>query len=96
MPEALNADQVNQALRDLPGWSWQDDKLSRTFRFGSFKEALSFIVRVGMHAEEANHHPELFNVYSTVTIALCTHDAGDRVTQKDVDLARCISGFAWT
>ena len=93
---ALSDTQINEALDELPGWSFEDDHMVRTFTFRSFKEALSFIVRVGMHAEEAGHHPEIFNVYATVRIALNTHDVGGKVTQRDVDLARTISGFDWT
>jgi len=91
MPEPLNASQIQDALAGLPGWAHEDDKLTKTFKFSSFREALSFIVRIGLEAETANHHPELLNVYATVTISLNTHDAGSKVTQKDVDLATAIS-----
>ena len=94
MPEPLSNDAIQAALADLPGWSFADDKLAKTYKLADFREALAFIVRIGLEAETANHHPELFNVYSTVTIALNTHDAGSKVTQKDVELARAIEGIA--
>lgn len=87
--------QIDEALRSLPGWSFTDDHLTKTFRFADFKEALSFIVRIGLHAEEQGHHPELFNVYNTVRIALNTHDAGGKVTAKDIQLARTIEQVNW-
>lgn len=90
MPTPLNPAQVADALQQLAGWSHEDDKLKQAYRFADFNEALGFIVRVGLLAERHNHHPELFNVYNTVRIALSTHDADDKVTQKDVDLARAI------
>lgn len=93
MSEALSADAIQSALNDLPGWSHADDKLTKTFKLGDFREALGFIVRIGLEAETANHHPELFNVYSTVEIALNTHDAGGKVTGKDIDLAKAIEGL---
>ncbi|MEO0588487.1 MAG: 4a-hydroxytetrahydrobiopterin dehydratase [Planctomycetota bacterium] len=96
MPEPMPADQINTALQDLPGWSFADDKLHKAYSFGSFKEAMSFMVRVGFEAEALGHHPELFNVYSTVKIALNTHDAGGKVTELDVKLAGAIESFAWT
>lgn len=96
MPEPLTDQQIQDALKDLPGWTHRDDKLQRSFEFGSFKEALSFIVRLGLHAEQQGHHPELFNVYNKVDIALATHDAGGKVTEKDVKLARTINDFDWT
>jgi len=82
-------------LNDLPGWQHTGDKLQKTFRFQSFREAVSFIVRLAFHAEALNHHPELHNVYSTVEVALTTHDAGNKVTEMDVALARALEGFSW-
>ena len=48
---------------------------------------MRFITEMAFACEKANHHPVLFNVYSRVEIGLTTHDAGNKVTQKDVDLA---------
>lgn len=96
MTAALNDAQITEALAGLPGWSHEDHRLVRDFQLNSFKEAISFIVRLAMHAEESNHHPEIVNVYNRVRVSLCTHDAGDVVTQKDLDLARCIQRFDWT
>lgn len=95
MPEALSPQAIDAALGNLPGWSFGDDKLAKRFEFGTFKEAMGFIVRVGFEAEAAGHHPELFNVYNTVEIKLSTHDADGRVTQKDVDLAGTIESLNW-
>ncbi len=95
MTEALTKDAIVQALGELPGWRFEDDALRREYRFGSFAEAVSFIVRIGFAAEKKDHHPEIWNVYSTVRIALNTHDAGGRVTAKDVELARIIEGVSW-
>lgn len=95
MSQPLTQEQVQKTMGDLPGWSFEQDKLIKSFKFGDFKEALSFIVRVGLHAEEQQHHPELFNVYNSVRIALCTHDAGDQVTEKDVKLAKTIESINW-
>jgi 4a-hydroxytetrahydrobiopterin dehydratase len=92
----LNPDQIAAALRELPGWAAEGDALVQTFRFGSFKEAMSFMVRVAFEAEAMDHHPEWSNVYNTVAIRLRTHDAGNRVTAKDVELARKISALDWT
>lgn len=95
MPEPLSDQAITAALQDLPGWSHADDCLVKTFKFGSFKEAMGFLVRVGFEAEAINHHPDLHNVYNTVDIKLNTHDANGRVTQKDVDLAERIEAVNW-
>jgi 4a-hydroxytetrahydrobiopterin dehydratase len=94
MPTLLNIDQINIFLRDLPGWSLGDDgKLHREYRRRDFKDAMGFMVRIGLAAEAMNHHPEIFNVYSTVRIALETHDAGG-VTDRDIQLACQIEALA--
>lgn len=90
----LTEAQLAEALTALPGWRIENDRLVRTYKFGSFKDALSFIVRLGLDAEAQQHHPEICNVYNSVRISLCTHDAGDRITEKDVTLARTIVDFA--
>ncbi len=87
MTEPLTENQIQEALASLPGWAFADDTISKTNRFGSFTEAIGFITEMAFACEQANHHPELTNVYSTVTIRLCTHDAGSKVSKKDIDLA---------
>ena len=87
MSTALTNIQINESLAKLPGWTFSKDKLSREYRFANFTEAMGFITEMAFACEKANHHPELFNVYSRVEIGLTTHDAGNKVTQKDVDLA---------
>ncbi len=93
--DPLSASDIDDALSGLEGWAHEDDKLTKTFEFADFRAAISFIVRIAFYAEERNHHPELENVYSTVHVALTTHDAGDKVTAMDVDLARAIEEVAW-
>ena len=53
------------------------------------------MVRVSFEAEGMNHHPEWTNVYNRVSIRLNTHDAGGKVTAKDVALAQKIQGISW-
>ena len=45
------------------------------------------MVRAAFEAEAMNHHPEWTNVYNRVTVRLNTHDAGGKVTARDVELA---------
>lgn len=86
----LSEEQVRRELLDLDDWSYDDDKLHRSYKFEDFKTAMSFMVRVGFEAENQRHHPEMFNVYNQVKISLTTHDAGDKITSKDIKLAKAI------
>ncbi len=93
MAKPLTEEEIKNALESLNDWTFEDDKLTRKFTFGNFKEAVAFIMRIAFEAEALQHHPELFNVYSTVNISLSTHDAGDKVTSKDIDLAKAIDSI---
>ena len=74
-------------------WKTEDNRLKKTFRFKDFSEAFSFMTRVAMIAEKANHHPTWTNTYNTVSFELSTHDAGDIVTEKDHHLAAAIDAL---
>jgi 4a-hydroxytetrahydrobiopterin dehydratase len=95
MSKPLTSDEITQALGTLAGWKLERDALAKTFKFGSFREALSFMLRVGFEAEELNHHPDWTNVYNRVDIRLNTHDAGGKVTANDTELAKRIEKIAW-
>jgi 4a-hydroxytetrahydrobiopterin dehydratase len=86
---------IRDALASLPDWEWSDNSLQKTFSFGSFKEAMGFLVRLAFEAEDMNHHPELTNVYNRVDVSLTTHDAGNTVTEKDLELAKRIESLSW-
>jgi len=90
MAHPLSKEEIDKALDSLEGWKHEDDKLKKDFTFDNFREAMAFITRLAFEAEDQVHHPELFNVYNRVSIALSTHDAGGKVTEKDVKLAKTI------
>jgi 4a-hydroxytetrahydrobiopterin dehydratase len=95
MAKPLSPAEIAKALRVLPDWKLRKDALVKTFKFGSFREAMSFMIRVGFEAEAMNHHPDWTNVYNRVEARLNTHDAGNKVTAKDVKLAGKIQAINW-
>lgn len=88
--EALSKSKIEEELEQLEGWHFENDQIGKSFKFNNFKKALGFIVQVGFEAESQAHHPEITNVYNQVSVKLNTHDAGGKVTQKDLDLAAAI------
>lgn len=88
--DPLSREQIKKELENLDGWSYEGDTIIKDFSFSDFKEAISFMVRVGFEAEALVHHPDWSNVYNSVSIRLSTHDAGDKVTEKDIKLAEAI------
>jgi len=71
-------------------WEEKDDFLYAELLFRDFAQAFEFMTVVAELAEAHNHHPNWSNVYNRVSIKLTTHDAGNKVTAKDRDLARAI------
>lgn len=74
-------------------WHEADNKLYKKFQFKDFSEAFAFMTRVAIEAEKMDHHPLWANVYNTVEIWLCTHSAGDIITEKDRQLAKKIDSL---
>lgn len=71
-------------------WTEKDNRLQKIFKFKDFTQAFAFMTEVAFLAEKMNHHPDWRNVYNTVEINLSTHDAGNKVTEKDRQLAEAI------
>ena len=89
----LTAEDIEQELKNLPGWSVVNEKLHREIEFESFNQAFGFMTRAAMEIEKMNHHPEWFNVYNRLVIDLMTHDAGG-ITRNDINLARILNSLA--
>ncbi len=89
----LDAQQLGDALAGLDGWAGDASKLTKTFAFDSFAQAIGFMAEVALHAEKADHHPTWSNTYSKVEVELSSHDAGG-VTERDVALARVMDAAA--
>ena len=95
MAEQLTGTARTEALAQIPAWREVEgrDAVARTFRFADFKQAMAFMVRVALKAEQMNHHPEWSNVYNKVETTLTTHDAGG-LTARDIELASFMDAAA--
>lgn len=85
----LTSEQLVALSTTLPGWSVDRDAIRRTYEFANFIEAMSFVTKVAILAEKANHHPDIDIRWNRVSLVLTTHDAGG-LTDKDADLAAAI------
>lgn len=86
-------EEVRPRLEFLPGWNYRDEGIEKEFEFKDFVRAFSFMSRVALLAEKMNHHPEWTNVYNKVSIRLTTHDADNRITDSDLQLAEQIEKY---
>jgi 4a-hydroxytetrahydrobiopterin dehydratase len=89
----LSDQEIASGLDELPGWAAGDGEISKEYRLATFKDAVSFVVRLSYEAESRNHHPDLEVHYNRVKVTLSTHSEGG-VTGKDLDLAGAIEGLS--
>lgn len=73
---ALDAAQVDELLRQLPGWQRRGDAIVKDFRFADFHHTLGFISAVGFMANQEDHHPDLEAGYGHCQLLWSTHDVG--------------------
>jgi 4a-hydroxytetrahydrobiopterin dehydratase len=85
-PKKLEASAIDAFLEGHPGWSREGDALVRTYAFERYGDGLAFAVAVGVEADKADHHPDLFVGWRKVRVVWSTHDAGG-ITSLDVDAA---------
>jgi 4a-hydroxytetrahydrobiopterin dehydratase len=83
---------IDNELKNLPGWRIVNEKLHKEFLFESFNQAFGFMTRAAMEIEKMNHHPEWFNVYNKITIELTTHNMGG-ITKNDANLAKILNSL---
>ena len=89
---ATPAHTLEQWLARNPQWHLENTKLCRSFHFDNFVCAFGFMARVALLAEAQDHHPEWFNVYNRVDIALITHDV-NAISERDLALAEAIDNL---
>lgn len=77
----------------LDDWRLLFSALHARFETGGFARGVKLVDAIAAAAEEANHHPDIELTYPRVDVRLTSHDVGG-VTQRDVRLARLISGLA--
>jgi 4a-hydroxytetrahydrobiopterin dehydratase len=83
----LTNTELEASLEALSDWELKDNKLHKTFVFGSFAEAIGWMTSVAIFADKIDHHPEWSNIYNRVTVDLLTHDLG-AISTLDIDLAK--------
>lgn len=86
---------ILKAIERLDGWAKVEnrDAIQKTFKFRDFVSAFAFMTACADYAEEINHHPEWFNVYNRVEVALSTHDV-DGLSNLDIKMAKKMNELA--
>jgi ribonuclease HI len=71
-------------------WKEKNDKLVKRVMLKDFDESIRFVNDVAELANRENHHPLIIINWNKVTLKLTSHDADDKITEKDRQLAEKI------
>lgn len=83
----LKGEAIERFLSELQNWSAVNEHhLNKVYKFADFREALTFVNRVGELAEEQGHHPDICFGWGRVEITIWTHKI-DGLTESDFILA---------
>ena len=91
-PNRMSPTEIAQSSTRVPNWTVESDPreaLYLEWKGSSFVEAFALMRDIAVLAEELNHHPEWFNVYSRLSIRLTTHDVGG-LSELDFTMAERI------
>lgn len=89
----LTDDQITKLLAELPGWQRVGDAIERTYT-QAYHETLHLAMYVGAKAREIRHHPDIHITWQRIRFSITTHDADERLTDRDFVLARWIDSIA--
>ncbi|MFD3550112.1 4a-hydroxytetrahydrobiopterin dehydratase [Streptomyces sp. NPDC058655] len=92
--EPLSQKEIEDRLRELPGWSFADDRISRTYRLGTHVAASALVAHIAAVQDELNHHADVTLGYDSVRLSVNSHDAGGAVTEADFALAERVESLA--
>ncbi|RMF80292.1 MAG: 4a-hydroxytetrahydrobiopterin dehydratase [Chloroflexi bacterium] len=91
----LGEAEITERLAQLPGWERDGDRITKTWQLDSYMAGLAFATAIGTIAEGFDHHPDLHIGWRKVTATFTTHDAGNKLSYKDFDVAAAIEALRY-
>lgn len=83
----LPIEERRRLIEEIPGWTIVNEHhLTKTFQIPDFRQALSWVNKVGEVAEAENHHPDIYLTWGRVKIDIWTHKINN-LTESDFILA---------
>lgn len=89
----LSENQINEALKDLPGWTILDGKLQKTFTFVDFSTLFEFMYQVADSSQKLNHHPNMTSTWNTLTLDYDTWSLGHAISNLDMKAADAVENL---
>jgi 4a-hydroxytetrahydrobiopterin dehydratase len=90
MAEKLTVEQIKEAIKELGGWTYENNAIKKIFKTRSYPATMGFVTAIGGFCQKRNHHPDyVLMKFKEVEVSFSTHSAGG-VTQNDIDIAKDI------
>ncbi|RKN39858.1 4a-hydroxytetrahydrobiopterin dehydratase [Streptomyces hoynatensis] len=93
VPTPLSEEEIASRLAERPGWRRAGDEITRTFAI-RYHGGVALIVHVADVERLIGHHADIDLRWGSVRFAITTHDAGNKLTAADFDLAERIDAIA--
>lgn len=93
VPEPLSADDVATGLAQLDGWTGDTEGIEKWFSI-PYHQGVALMAEVARTGKAVGHHADMDLRWGRVRFGITTHDAGNKVTELDLDLARRIDALA--
>lgn len=84
---------IDDLLQKYPAWEHVGDTLVGQWKFSDFEELKEVVGKLCDLAAELDHHPTVTFGYNNLKVETTTHDAGNSVTEKDIELVQHIASF---
>lgn len=88
--KALTETEITERLQQLTNWAREGDTITRTFKLTSYAAGLALASAIGTIADSFDHHPDMLITWRKVRVSFTTHDAGNKLSHKDFDVAQAV------
>jgi 4a-hydroxytetrahydrobiopterin dehydratase len=78
---------INTFIANHSEWRLIGDTLVRDWKLADFNQIRQVVAQLCDLADELDHHPTVTFGYNTLHVETTTHDDGNQVTAKDLELA---------
>lgn len=95
MADPLTDTQINDHLGQLPGWQRDGDTITKTFKADTYMSGLALAAAIGTVCDSLNHHPDMAIGWKKVVVSFTTHDAGSKITAKDMEAAAKVESLGY-
>ncbi|HEX6005029.1 MAG TPA: 4a-hydroxytetrahydrobiopterin dehydratase [Burkholderiales bacterium] len=88
----LEAQEIENLLKQLAGWRHADKGIAKTYRFGNYYQTMAFVNAVAWLSHREDHHPDLAVGYRECRVQYTTHAIGG-LSENDFICAAKIDGL---